>query len=129
MAADWLTLQSPETYLGYGQSTGFASQTRARYDLTHHYAATPQLPFNYWDLSGIWTVAQHAALLNEPGGRVAFEFHARDLNLVMEPRARKQADSVPRLPRWRERGRRRRDRRANRRWSPGQTSGHLGAMY
>ena len=85
VAADWQTLQSPETYLGYAQSTGFASQTRARFNLAHHYAAIPQLPLNYWDLSGIWTVAQHAALLNEPGGRVAFEFHARDLNLVMGP--------------------------------------------
>ena len=85
VAADWPTLQSPETYLGYAQSTGFASQTRARYDLAHQYAAPPQLPLNYWDLSGTWTVAQHAALLNEPGGRVAFEFHARDLNLVMGP--------------------------------------------
>ena len=85
VAADWPTLQSPETYLGYAQSTGFASQTRARFNLAHHYAATPQLPLNYWDLSGTWTVAQHAALLDEPGGRVAFEFHARDLNLVMGP--------------------------------------------
>jgi Thioredoxin like C-terminal domain len=71
--------------LGHAQSSGFASQTRARFNLAHHYAATPQLPLNYWDLTGTWTVAQHAALLNEPGGRVAFEFHARDLNLVMGP--------------------------------------------
>ena len=28
VAADWQTVQSPETYLGYAQSTGFASQTR-----------------------------------------------------------------------------------------------------
>jgi thiol-disulfide isomerase/thioredoxin len=85
VAADWPTLQSPETYLGYAQSTGFASQTRARFDRAHTYTAAPQLPLNYWDLSGIWTVAQHAALLDEPGGRVAFEFHARDVNLVMGP--------------------------------------------
>jgi thiol-disulfide isomerase/thioredoxin len=81
--ADWRTLGSPETYLGYAQSTGFASETRARFDRAHHYAATQPLSLNHWDLSGTWTVAQHAALLNEPGGRVAFEFHARDLNLVM----------------------------------------------
>jgi hypothetical protein len=30
-------------------------------------------------------VAGHAAVLNEPGGRIAFQFHARDLNLVMGP--------------------------------------------
>jgi thiol-disulfide isomerase/thioredoxin len=85
VAADWRTLESAETYLGYAQSTGFASETRARFDMPHRYTATPQLPLNYWDLSGIWTVAQHGALLDEPGGRVAFQFHARDVNLVMGP--------------------------------------------
>jgi thiol-disulfide isomerase/thioredoxin len=50
VAADWRTLQSPETYLGYAQSTGFASEARARFDLAHQYAATPQLPLNYWDV-------------------------------------------------------------------------------
>jgi hypothetical protein len=85
VAADWRTLESAETYLGYAQSTGFASETRARFDMRHRYTATPQLPLNYWDLSGIWTVAQHGALLDEPGGRVAFQFHARDVNLVMGP--------------------------------------------
>ena len=85
VAADWRTVQSPETYLGYAQSNGFASGTHARPDLALHYAATPELPLNHWDLSGIWTVGQHAPLLNEPGGRIAFEFHARDLNLVMGP--------------------------------------------
>ncbi len=85
VAADWRTLRSPETYLGYGQGAGFAAETRARFDRAHHYAAAPRLPLNSWDLSGTWTVTQHAALLNEPGGRVAFQFHARDVNLVMGP--------------------------------------------
>jgi len=85
VAADWQTVQSPETYLGYGQSNGFASGTQARPDLALRYAGTPRLALNHWDLSGIWTVGQHAAVLNEAGGRVAFEFHARDLNLVMGP--------------------------------------------
>jgi thiol-disulfide isomerase/thioredoxin len=85
VAADWRTLGSPETYLGYGQSTGFASEARARFGRPHHYTAAPRLPLNHWDLTGTWTVAQHAALLGEPGGRVAFEFRARDVNLVMGP--------------------------------------------
>ena len=33
----------------------------------------------------------HAAILNEPGGRIAFRFHARDVNLVMGPAARGDA--------------------------------------
>jgi thiol-disulfide isomerase/thioredoxin len=85
VAADWRTLQSPETYVGYRQSTGFASEDVARLDAPHVYAAATQLPRNHWDLSGNWTVAAHAAVLNEPGGRLAFQFHARDLNLVMGP--------------------------------------------
>ncbi len=83
--ADWRTLGSPETYLGYGQSTGFASETRARFDRAHPYAAARRLSLNEWDLSGIWTVAPYAVVLGEPGGRVAFEFHARDVNLVTGP--------------------------------------------
>jgi len=85
VAADWDTLRSPETYLGYGQSTGFASADIAGFDRPHAYAARARLPLNYWDLSGNWTVNRHAAVLNEPGGRVAFQFHARDVNLVMGP--------------------------------------------
>jgi thiol-disulfide isomerase/thioredoxin len=85
VAADWRALLSPETYVGYRQSTGFASEDVARFDVPHVYAAAVQLPLNRWDLAGTWTVAGHAALLNEPGGRLAFQFHARDLNLVMGP--------------------------------------------
>ncbi len=33
-------------------------------------------------------MAGHAAVLDEPGGRVAFQFHARDVNLVMGPASR-----------------------------------------
>ena len=85
VAADWRTLRSPETYTGYGQSTGFASADVAAFDQPRVYAARPRLPLNYWDLSGDWTVAQHAAILNEGGGRIAFQFQARDVNLVMGP--------------------------------------------
>jgi thiol-disulfide isomerase/thioredoxin len=85
VAADWRTLQSPETYLGYRQSTGFAQDDVARLDEPHVYSAPDRLPLNSWGLSGTWTVAGHAAVLNEPGGRIAFQFHARDLNLVMGP--------------------------------------------
>ena len=35
VAADWRTLQSPETYVGYGQSSGFASERVAAFDQPH----------------------------------------------------------------------------------------------
>ena len=48
----------------------------------------PATTLNSWGLAGTWTVARHAAVLNEPGGRIAFRFHARDVNLVMGPASR-----------------------------------------
>lgn len=91
VAADWQSLRSPETYLGYGQSTGFVSDDVATLDRPRVYAAAARLPLNHWDLSGNWTVARHAAVLNEPGGRIAFQFHARDVNLVMGPASKGSA--------------------------------------
>ena len=85
VAADWRTLRSPESYLGYLQSAGFASDAVARYDEAQAYVAHARLPLNSWDLSGTWTYARHASILAEPGGRVAFQFQARDVNLVMGP--------------------------------------------
>lgn len=85
VAADWATLGSPETYLGHGRSTGFASATPGALDRPYDYAAAPRLPLNHWDLTGRWTVARHAAVLDEPGGRVAYQFRARDVNVIMGP--------------------------------------------
>jgi thiol-disulfide isomerase/thioredoxin len=85
VAADWQTLQSPETYVGYNQSTGFAQEEIASFDEPRVYTLPGRLRLNEWGLSGTWAVAGHAAVLNEPGGRIAFQFHARDLNLVMGP--------------------------------------------
>ena len=51
VAADWRTLQSPETYLGYGQSTGFAQEDVAASTSPH---ATPRraAAAQPWALSG-----------------------------------------------------------------------------
>ena len=85
VAADWRSLGSPETYLGYRQSSGFVSEQSEHYDRPHVYAGGRRLLRNTWDLTGDWTVASHAAVLNEPNGKIAFAFHARDVNLVMGP--------------------------------------------
>jgi thiol-disulfide isomerase/thioredoxin len=85
LSADWQTLESPETYVGYRQSSGFAQEDVARFDEPTAYSLPGRLRLNEWGLSGTWTVAGHAATLNEPGGRIGFAFHARDLNLVMGP--------------------------------------------
>ncbi|CAM5388793.1 redoxin domain-containing protein [Leifsonia shinshuensis] len=87
VAADWRSLRSPETYLGYGQSSGFASEDAGLYDLSSIYPGGARLALNEWDLAGRWTQTRDAAVLDEPGGRISFAFHARDANLVMGPAA------------------------------------------
>jgi hypothetical protein len=83
--ADWASLGTGETYLGYGQTTGFASGNLVP-DARHDYEATVPLPPNHWSLDGAWTVAREASTSEAPGGRIAFRFVARDVNLVMGPR-------------------------------------------
>jgi thiol-disulfide isomerase/thioredoxin len=88
VAADWSTLGSPETYVGYGRSSDFASPDRERLNERHAYPQPGRLNLNEWAPSGTWTLAQHAAVSNEAGARIAFRFRARDVNLVMGPVAR-----------------------------------------
>jgi thiol-disulfide isomerase/thioredoxin len=88
VAADWRNVRSPESYLGWGQATGFVSDDAAVYDRSSTYDIPERLWLNTWGLSGRWTAARHAAILDEPGGRLAFQFQARDVNLVMGPAAR-----------------------------------------
>jgi hypothetical protein len=81
--ADWNTLGSPETYVGYARAAGFASPGGLLADESHVYEEPPQLDLNQWSLSGDWTVGGQPTELNEPGGRITHRFHARDVNLVM----------------------------------------------
>jgi thiol-disulfide isomerase/thioredoxin len=85
VAADWRTLRTPETYVGYGRSEGFASPEPARFNQPHTYPEPDRLLLNEWAPAGAWTLAQHAAVANEAGARIAFQFQARDVNLVMGP--------------------------------------------
>jgi thiol-disulfide isomerase/thioredoxin len=85
--ADWSNLRTPETYLGYGQAQGFASPERDRFDEPHNYPEPSRLSLNHWAPSGVWTLAKHAAVLNQAPGRISLRFHARDVNLVMGPAA------------------------------------------
>ena len=87
-AADWDSLKSPENYVGYGRTENFASPGGVAPDERHVYEAPAQLRLNQWALSGDWTMEKGAVALNKAGGRIAYGFHARDLNLVMGPSAR-----------------------------------------
>jgi thiol-disulfide isomerase/thioredoxin len=84
--ADWTSLGSPETYLGYRQGQNFASPGGVELDLPRTYLVPDTLRLNRWALSGDWTVEARASVLNTAGGRIAFRYHARDLHLVMRSR-------------------------------------------
>jgi thiol-disulfide isomerase/thioredoxin len=60
--ADWEHLGTPETYLG-----------SARRDSRG------------WSLSGEWATEPERVVLSEAGGSIRFDFHARDVNLVLSP--------------------------------------------
>jgi thiol-disulfide isomerase/thioredoxin len=91
--ADWTNLESPETYLGYEQGERFASPGDAEVDGPRDYSVPDRLRLNSWALSGEWTIARKASVLNGSTGSLAFRFHARDVHLVMGPPAR--GASVP----------------------------------
>ena len=91
--ADWTNLGTPETYLGYEQAENFASPGGADFDAPHTYATPERLQFNHWALTGEWTIGRGASVLNRAHGGIAFRCHARDVHLVMGPRAR--GASVP----------------------------------
>jgi thiol-disulfide isomerase/thioredoxin len=74
-AADWDTLSSPETYLGYARGEGRSDES------------ADGLELNRWALAGNWSVGEEAAVLEAAGGSIAYRFEARDLNLVLAPPA------------------------------------------
>lgn len=70
-AANWKTLQSPETYVGRALGERFSSREPG------------SLQLNQWTLVGAWTHGDESALLGKANGTVAHRFHARDLHLIM----------------------------------------------
>jgi hypothetical protein len=90
--ADWGTLESPETYVGYQQGRNFASPEGLTIDEANTYSVPDPLRLNSWALSGDWIVESRGCALNEAGGAISFRFHARDVNLVLRSRT---GDAVP----------------------------------
>jgi thiol-disulfide isomerase/thioredoxin len=84
--ADWSTLESGETYVGYQQGHGFVSPGGVTIDEARSYSVPDPLRLNSWALSGEWTVEGRASVSNEPGGTIAYRFHARDAHLVLRSR-------------------------------------------
>ena len=87
-AADWVDLRSPENYLGHDRTSNLDVSDRVALNKPHVYAAPARLGLNHWAPSGDWTVKADAIALNQPGGLIAYQFHARDMHLVMGPAVR-----------------------------------------
>jgi thiol-disulfide isomerase/thioredoxin len=83
--ADWESLRSPEAYLNSARGVGLTAPNHARLDEAYDYPAPGELRLNGWSPVGRWTVAGDASVLHVAGGRIAFRFQARDVNLVMGP--------------------------------------------
>jgi thiol-disulfide isomerase/thioredoxin len=86
--ADWANLKSEENYVGYERTEGFASPGGSSPGQPRVYAVPARLGLNRWALSGDWTVEKGPVVLNKPDGRIVYQFHARDVHLVMGPTTR-----------------------------------------
>jgi thiol-disulfide isomerase/thioredoxin len=84
-AADWRNLKSPESYVGYGSTQGFASPGGIIADKQLFYTTPANLKLNQWALSGEWTIEKERIRLNGKQGKIIYRFHARDINLIMGP--------------------------------------------
>ena len=82
--ADWGSLGTPETYLGYERGERFASPGPVSGG-SAPYVIPEQLRLNSWALSGQWTIGAEKVVLDRAGGSIAFRFSARDAHLVLRP--------------------------------------------
>jgi len=84
-AADWGNLKSAENYLGYERTQNFASAGGLTPRKAKEYVAPTRLKLNHWALGGNWAAEKQSVVLKAPNGRLVYQFHARDLHLVMGP--------------------------------------------
>ena len=85
-------------YLGHGRSEHFASPEGAVFDRPRTYGLPEHLPFGHWALGGEWTIGRAPVVLEQPGGSIAFRFHAREAR-TSSCRRRRRSRSLPRAPR------------------------------
>lgn len=84
-APDMADVKSPESYIGYARAERFSSAGGEIHDVRQSYVLPAKLDLNQWGLGGDWTVQNQQAIVDAPGAKIAFQFHARDLHLVLGP--------------------------------------------
>jgi cytochrome c biogenesis protein CcdA/thiol-disulfide isomerase/thioredoxin len=81
-AAAFGEIGSPETYIGYYRADRFTSPGGLLHDQAKTYAGA-SLALNQWSFEGGWIDNRQSARSTEPGAKISFRFHARDLHLVL----------------------------------------------
>jgi hypothetical protein len=74
--------------VGDDRAERFVSPGGARHGQRQTYEIPGKLKLNEWALAGPWTIGGQAAVSSDASGRIAYRFHARDVNLVMTPSKR-----------------------------------------
>jgi hypothetical protein len=78
-------VRSPETYVGYAQAVNFASPERMSQDSRKTYSPPARPALNQWGLGGSWKAGAERGTLESAPGKIVFQFHARDLHMVLGP--------------------------------------------
>src|SRR4051794_11753304 len=100
-AADWDSLRTPETYLGYGRAQRLPASNRAALDESRSYELPERFSLNDWALVGDWTIRRENLVLDRAAGSIAVRFQARDvLRSPVAPASRSPSaySSTGRLP-------------------------------
>ena len=79
LAADWNSLGTPETYVGYARAENFVSPGAFARDSKKTYAIPKALALNQWALAGPWQVAREHARLDGLPARAQGDGEAGDL--------------------------------------------------
>ena len=80
-------VKSPETYVGYERTKGFASPVALNHDDPQMYSFPGSLTLNQWAFGGRWIDGGQTAVSVGKAGQLTYRFHARDLHLVLGPTA------------------------------------------
>ncbi|HEX7673189.1 MAG TPA: cytochrome c biogenesis protein DipZ [Bdellovibrio sp.] len=86
-AAQFSDMRSPETYVGYARSQNLILNPIIKADRAENYKPVKNLELNQWSLSGQWLIGDEKATLIKAHGKITYRFHARDLHLVLGPKA------------------------------------------
>lgn len=78
--------RSSENYVGYDRSVGFSSPAGLIGDRIKGYSHPARFAQDTWALSGKWTTRNDRPTPDGDHGTTAYNFHARDLQLVMGSR-------------------------------------------